>query len=46
MTRPRLSMKREIRPVQPVEVDANITAFSDEYDLGERIPFSMQNTLF
>ena len=35
MTKPRLSMKHEMRPVHLVEADANITAFSDEYDLGE-----------
>jgi len=28
-------MKHEMRPAQLVEADANITAFSDEYDLGE-----------
>ena len=28
-------MKHEVHPVQPAEADANITAFSDEYDLGE-----------
>ena len=29
-------MKYEIRPTHLVEADADITAFSDEYDLGER----------
>jgi hypothetical protein len=33
--KPRLSMKHEMRPTHLVEADANITAFSDEYDLGE-----------
>ena len=28
-------MKHEMLPTQRVEADANITAFSDEYDLGE-----------
>lgn len=39
-------MKYEKRPAQPVEADANITAFSDEYDLGERTIFFMQSMLF
>src|SRR5882762_7826710 len=33
--KPRLSMKHEMRPTHLVEADADITAFSDEYDLGE-----------
>jgi len=33
-------MKHEMRPAQLVEADANITAFSDEYDLGECTSFS------
>jgi hypothetical protein len=33
--KPRLSMKHEMRQPHLVEADANITAFSDEYDLGE-----------
>jgi len=28
-------MKHEMRPAQLVGADADITAFSDEYDLGE-----------
>ena len=40
-TKRRGSMKQEMRPAQLVEADANITAFSDEYDLGEWTTFSM-----
>jgi len=39
VTKPRLSMRHEMRPAQLVEADANITAFSDEYDLGECTTF-------
>ena len=35
VTKPRLSIKHEMHPAHLVEADANITAFSDEYDLGE-----------
>ena len=35
MVKPRLSMKHEMRPAHLVGADADITAFSDEYDLGE-----------
>lgn len=35
VSKPRLSMKHEMRPTYLPEADANITAFSDEYDLGE-----------
>jgi len=45
VTKPRLSMKHEMRPVQRVEADTNITAFSDEYDLGECTTFLMQTIL-
>ena len=45
VTKPRLSMRHEMRPSQPVEADANITAFSDEYDLGKFTAFSMQDAL-
>lgn len=46
VTKPRPSMKYEVRPAQLVDTDANITAFSDEYDLGEYITFCLQNGLF
>lgn len=45
-TKPRLSMKHEIRPVHLLEADADITAFSDEYDLGKCIIISTQNVPF
>lgn len=45
VTRPRLSMRHDMRPSQLVEADANITAFSDEYDLGEPTASSMQDIL-
>ena len=35
VVKPRLSMKHEMRPAHLVGADADITAFSDEYDLGE-----------
>lgn len=35
-------MKHEMRPTYLVEADANITAFSDEYDLGEYSTFLTQ----
>ena len=46
VTKPRLSMRHDMRPSQLVEADANITAFSDEYDLGEPTTSSMQGTPF
>lgn len=46
VAKPRLSMRHEMRPVQLVEADANIAAFSDEYDLGQFTTPLMQNTLF
>lgn len=38
-------MKHEIRPAHLAESDANITAFSDEYDLGECSTSLEQNVL-
>jgi hypothetical protein len=43
--KPRLPMKHDTYPPHLVEADANITAFSDEYDLGEYTTFTMQNIL-
>ncbi|KAF9643854.1 hypothetical protein BDM02DRAFT_3175491 [Thelephora ganbajun] len=38
VTKPRPSMKYEMHPAQLLEADANITAFSDEYDLAHEDP--------
>jgi len=46
VTKRRLSTKHEMRSAQLVGADANITAFSDEYDLGERTNLLMQNIPF
>ena len=43
--KPRLSIKHEVRPAQLAGADANITAFSDEYDLGEHTTFLVHNIL-
>ena len=36
-------MKHEMRPTHLAEGDTNITAFSDEYDLGEYTTFLSQS---
>lgn len=38
-------MKHEMRPTYQVEAEADITAFSDEYDLGKYAPFLARNNL-
>lgn len=43
LSKPRPPMKHEMRPTYLVEADADITAFSDEYDLGECTACLAQN---
>jgi hypothetical protein len=45
LPKPRLSIKHEMRPTYLAEADADITAFSDEYDLGEYTTSFTRNRL-
>ena len=45
MPKTRLPTKHDTYPLHLVEADANITAFSDEYDLGECTTFLMRSIL-